>query len=219
MSTKNLELMFKKIIFFSFLLATITVKAHQPDVSTTMLVEKENNVWILQISASLTAFQQEIKTHFSETPYKTPEEFQQMVLEHIKNNLKIRFNEDQEITLSDGYVRLGHETKVVFEVFGVPAQINSVLVKNTAFEDIYKNKSALVLLKNGFNKEHFMLNEANDHTLSLQVDENEFVEIVPDKISFFSSKILMVFIAFLILISLAIVIMKKINSNLRMDAK
>jgi len=157
--TKNIKIMFKTIFFLFFFLTSITAKAHQPDVSTTMLVEKENNVWILQISASLTAFQQEIRTHYSETPYKTPDEFRQMVLEHIKKNLTIRFNKEQEITLSAGIVKLGHETKVVFEVFGVPTNINSVYVKNTAFKEIYKNQSALVLLKDGFNKEHFVLNK------------------------------------------------------------
>lgn len=156
---------------------TIAGFAHNPNVSTTMLVERENNNWVLQISASLTAFQQEIRTHFAETPYQTPEVFQQMVLEHLKNNLHISFNGGEAISLGNGTVKLGHETMVVFEVFGIPSEINSVLVTNDAFKDIHQSQSALFLLKEGFSKEHFVLNNDDGHTLSLAVNGNEFVEV------------------------------------------
>lgn len=189
----------KKIIILTlFLFTSVAMKAHQPNVSTTMLVEKENNVWVLQISASLTAFQQEINTHFSETPYETPEEFQKMVIEHIKNNLEIKFNQNHEITLGKGYVKLGHETKVVFEVFGVPSEIQSVFVKNSGFKDIHKNQSALVLLKEGFNKEHFVLNDKNNHTLNLIVDENKFIIKTKNQASFFSLNILYILLGLII---------------------
>jgi len=179
--------MYRRILFICFLFMVLTVKAHQADVSTTMLVEKQNNSWVLQISASLTAFQQEIRTHFADTPYQTPEEFRQMVLEHIKNNLHISFNGVGNISLSNGVALLGHETKVVFEVFGIPSEINSVLVKNSAFKDIHKNQSALLLFKEGFSKDQFILNEANNHTLALEVSGNEFVEAGRNEASLFSS--------------------------------
>lgn len=181
--------MYRRILFIGLLFMAMTVKAHQADVSTTMLVEKENHSWILQISASLTAFQYEIRTHFAETPYETPEEFQQMVLEHIKNNLQISFNGVGDISLNNGVVILGHDTKVVFEVFGIPSEINSVLVKNSAFKDIHKNQSALFLFKEGFGKEQFVLNKANDHTLALEASGNKFVETGRNEASLVSSNI------------------------------
>ena len=173
--------------------------AHNPDVSTTMLVEQEHHVWVLKLSASLTAFQQEIRNHFSETPYKTPEEFQQMVLQHIKNNLTIKFNEGQEITLGQGYVKLGHETNVVFEVLGVPSQINSVYVQNRAFKDIYHNQSSFLLLKNGFKKEHFVLNEKNNHAIKLVTKDNEFVLDNKNEAGFFSKTGIYVLIGIVVL--------------------
>ncbi|KAG1658329.1 hypothetical protein GQR58_023086 [Nymphon striatum] len=100
-----------------------------------------------------------------------------MVIEHIKNNLQLSFNDSQNITLGKGDVRLGHETKVVFQVFGIPSDIKSVLVKSTVFDDIHRSQSALVLLKEGFNKEQFVLNDANNHTMELQVNGNEFAEV------------------------------------------
>ena len=180
--------MLNKFILILFLLIGVSAKAHQPEVSTTMLVQNENNVWVLQISASLTAFQKEVRTHFSE--YKTPVEFQEMVLEHIKNNLVITFNDNQNITLSKGIVKLGHETKVVYEILGVPSVIKTVSVQNTAYKDIYNNKSALVLLKDGFNKEHFVLNKKNNHRLKLASKDNKFVVVTVNEASFFSPLIL-----------------------------
>ncbi len=154
-----------------------SIQAHQPEISTTMLVENNNDTWALQISASLTAFQHEIRKYYAEVPYKTPEEFQEMVLEHIKNNLKIEFNGNKTVTLSHGIVKLGHETKVIFEVLGVPENIESVLVENESFKDIYNNKSALIILKEGFSKENFVLTKDNNHVLKLEVDGNKFVRV------------------------------------------
>ncbi|MBU2938570.1 hypothetical protein KO494_03360 [Lacinutrix sp. C3R15] len=187
--------MFNKIIVFVFLFINISAFAHQPETSTTMLVEKENNTWILQISASLTAFQQEIKTLFPE--YNTPEEFKQMVIEHVKNNIEIIINNNQNIELSSGIVKLGHETKVVFEVLGVPSEIKNVSVKNSTFKDVFNNKSALVLLKNGFKKEHFVLNNKNNHTLKLVANQNNFVVKTIKEANFFSTKRLFVLLGIL----------------------
>lgn len=189
--------MFNKFILFVLLGVNISAYAHQTETSTTLLVEKENNTWVLQISASLTAFQQEIKVHFAE--YNTPEEFQQMVLKHVINNVDITFNENQTITLINGVVKLGHETKVVFEVFDVPSEIKSIHVKNNAFNDIYKSRSALVILKNGFNKEHFILNHKNKYELKLVVDGNSFVQELRNEASFFSFKMLFVLLSITIL--------------------
>lgn len=167
--------MFKKFLCLAVLLISLSVKAHQTNISTTMLVEKENNTWVLQISASLTAFQQEIKLHYANTPYKTPEEFKQMVLEHLKKNISFVFNDAAALQLTDGFVQLGHETKVVFKVDGIPTEQHKLLVINTAFKDIYKSKSALIVLKKGYAKERFVLNEENKHTLALKAKDNKFV--------------------------------------------
>ncbi len=205
--------MYKKILFIGLLFITLAAKAHQADVSTTMLVERENNTWVLQISASLTAFQQEIRTHFSETPYKTPEEFQQMVLYHIQNNLHISFN-GKDISFGKGVVKLGHETKVVFEVFGIPSEINSVLVKNSAFKDIHRNQSALVLFKEGFNKKHFVLNNDNNHTLELKVNGKGFVVVGEKKAGLFTigkaSGLTGMFIGFVIILVISMIAISRL---------
>jgi len=179
----------KKLILLLIIgLISVTGFAHQPDISTTVLVEKENNKWILQIDASLTAFQQEVKTHFADTPYQTPEEFREMTLQHIRNNFEIVFNHSKCLTLTKGFVQLGHETKVVFEVTGIPSEINSIEVVNTIFKDIYRSQSVLVILKEDFNKKKFVVNRANNYQLTLKADKNDFTEIKQQKASLISTK-------------------------------
>lgn len=183
--------------------------AHNPEISTTMLVEKENNVWVLQLSASLTAFQQEIKAHYAETPYKTPEEFQQMVLEYVKQNLHISYNDGEDVTFSKGIVKLGHETKVVFEVFGTPTDIKSASITNTVFEDIHRSQGALVILKEGFQKKQFILNGTNDYTIALQADNNQFTQVFEQKASMLSSIIILSLISIIGIGFLMITILKR----------
>ena len=166
--------MIRNILVLCLLASSWMAQAHQADLSTTMLVEQNEDQWVFQIRASLTAFQYEVRTHFAETPYKTPEEFKDFVIEHVKNNVTIYFNETDSVTLRNPYVKLGHETNVVFEVVGVPKNIESVFVKNSSFNDIHRNKSALVLLKKGFEKEQFVLNNDNEHSAELIVNEKSF---------------------------------------------
>ena len=169
------------LLILANLLFIIIGHAHSPNASTTMLVEKSNGSWILQISSSLTAFQQEVRTHFTETPYKSPEEFQHMVLEHLKNNIDIDYNNGSSVKIGNGSVKLGHETKVIFEVFGIDENMKTLNMRNTAFNDITQSQSALFIFKNGFKKDQFILNNENEHSIALKVDDNKFVEIDKQK--------------------------------------
>lgn len=161
-------------LFFLFFSFSFLINAHQIDVSTTMLVEKDNNTWFLQVRASLTAFKKEVMTYYEHAPYKTAEEFKSMVLEHLKNNIQISFDGDQELKLTNGLVKLGHEANVVFQITNVPNNIKKLTIKNSSFSSIKKNQSGLVIFKEGFQKEHFILNNDNNHTLSLSVKKNKF---------------------------------------------
>ena len=173
--------------------------AHQTEASSVVLAEKKNNVWVLQISASLTAFQQKVKTHFADTPYKTPEEFQAMELEHIRDNIHMHFNGHDHIVLKNGIVRLGHETKVIFEVEGIPSDLNAIEVTNTVFKDIHKSKSMLVILKKDSDKNQFILDEGNQYSVSLALKDDAFVEVKTSEASIFSLMTLNIVFGILVL--------------------
>jgi len=158
-------------ILFSFSIA----QAHQPDISSTMLVEQKNGSWILQVRAALIAFEYEVHTHYGKDSYTTPEKFQELAINHLKQNIVIHFNQQDTAIFQNAYVKLGHETNAVFEVLGIPETFHSISVKNSSFKDIHSNQSALIILKKGFHKEQFILNEANKHTANLMAQDAKFV--------------------------------------------
>lgn len=162
-------------IFLSVLFLSFTPIKHQPEISSTMLVEKENGKWILQVRAALTAFEYAIETHYGKDAYKTPEEFNALVIRHLSENLSITFNKNEVIELQNGQVKLGHETNAIFELSNVPKKIKKVMVTNSAFKDIHDNQSALIVLKKGFGKSQFILNNKNKHTARLGSTKNNFV--------------------------------------------
>jgi len=148
--------------------------AHQPDLSSTMLVEVEKGKWILQVRSSLTAFEQEVHHHFGYESYSSPEEFQELVVDHLRENIRVHFGEGKAALLAEGKVRLGHETSVVFELSGVPDDFCALTVQNSSFKDIHHNQGALVVLKLDFQKQQFMLNNANGHTAQLMAVGQQF---------------------------------------------
>ena len=86
------------------------VKAHQPDLSSTILVEQGENKWVLQIRAALTAFEYEIEQTYGKDSYETPEEFQDLVIKHVQEHISILYNKANTAVLQNGKVKLGHET-------------------------------------------------------------------------------------------------------------
>lgn len=170
----NMKKWFLNIALF---LSAWSVQAHQTEISSTMLVEQDNNKWVLQIRSALTAFDQTIKAAYP--PYESAEAFQAIVLQHLKDNLQIKFNDQAQVTLQNGVVKLGHETSVVFEVVGVPENIESVFVKNSSFKTINRSQGALLIFKKGFEQKQFTLNSKNDYGLQLQAANNQFRPVNP----------------------------------------
>lgn len=168
--------MIKWLISLCLIFSSWMVQGHQPDVSSTMLIEQPDGSWLLQVRASLTAFQYEVRNKYGEDSYDTPEKFQELVSQHLAEQLTVFFNQKDTAVLQNAYVKLGHETNVVFEVLGVPKIIKSLSVQNSSFQNIHRNQSALLVLKKGFPKEQYILNNSNQHTIELLVDGSQFVE-------------------------------------------
>jgi hypothetical protein len=160
----------KNWLFFLFLMSCSTGFAHQPDISTTMLYQRDDGKWMLHITSSLTAFQAEVRTRFSGNAYGSVEDFERLVLQHVRKNVLFCINQRDTLQLGNAFVKVGHETSVVFEVAGMPENIASVQAQNTSFKDIYSNQSALIILEKGFPKEHFVLNNDNEHRVNLIFD-------------------------------------------------
>lgn len=158
---------------------SLGIQAHQPDLSSTILAAQDGNKWVLQVRASLTAFEYVVEENFGESSYATPEEFQALVTDYVRKHVSIQFDEDNMAVLQNGMVKLGHETNVIFQIEGVPQDIQSLVVKNTSFSGIPRNQSALLVIKEGFAKDQFTLSNSNEHTVTLKVSDTKFVLVTP----------------------------------------
>lgn len=187
--------MYRKILCLGIVFLTLAVKAGQPDVSTTMLVERGDNSWLLQINVPLTAFQEEIRQTYSDALYESPKDFELLVLKHIKEHLQIRFNDGRSIPLKSGLVQLGHDAQVVFEISRVPYEVHQLAIKNSVFGNLPGRQGSLFILKEGIDRGHFVFDDSNDHTLSIQVDKDKFVEVGDAETRIFSTARLLYLLA------------------------
>lgn len=203
----------KYLLLPCLLLVSLRLSAHQPELSSTLLVEQSEGDWILQIRAALTGFEYEVEYTFGQDSYSTPEAFQELLVKHVLENVSIIINEKDQAQLNNGQVKLGHETSITFEVVGIPEMIQSLQVKNSSFRDISRNQSALIVLKNDFEKEQFTLNNENNHTVNLIAKNAKFELFVPipKGIAKASSKSLLIILGISFFLGLGFLLSKKLN--------
>lgn len=179
----------KYVVLAIMLLATVAGRAHSPASSTMVLAEQEDRTWTLQVRASLDAFRKEVKMHFSDSPYESPAEFQEQVLRHFRNTLRISVNHGQEIIVDSGAVMLGHETTVFFDNISLPEDMETIEIVGSMFKDIYRSKIRLLILKEGVEqKSVFTLSQDNGFTKELMIQQDQVVgkEVVRDKLPWWS---------------------------------
>lgn len=167
-------MLFRSVLLGFILLFSLKTKAHSPDLSSAMLVHQGDD-WILQIRAALTAFEYEVHYHFGQDSYKTPEEFQDLVFQHVQDNLSIIFNRTTEVELEKGKVQLGHETYATFLVKNIPDKFEHIQFKNSSFKNIHRNQSTLLIYTDGIDKEQFVLDKKNNHTAELKLEGSKFI--------------------------------------------
>ena len=184
MSTNYLKTKNSWILIGLFLFRFLPSFAHQPDLSTMMLYQDEQGRSYLQIYGALTAFEGEIDYIYSEKSYKTPEQFKQLVLKHFKKNVFFIINSNDTLRLERPQVILGHETKVVCEVFGFPKKINELMIKNTMFIDIPNNQSLVILLQKGLPVQQFKLNNSNQQQVNLKLTNGNWELVNLDQYKF-----------------------------------
>ena len=170
-STKKMRI---KSIGILFLFFSISIQAHQSDLSTVMISQDEKGKCYLQIYSSLTAFEGEVDYKYGKNAYKTPEEFRALVIDHFKKNVLFICNDQDTLKFGKPLVLLGHETKLVVEVFGFPKNISSMYFKNGMFMDTHHNQSSLIILKKGLPSQLYVLNDENKQQIDLVLENGKW---------------------------------------------
>ncbi len=152
-----------------------TAFAHSPDFSNIIISKTENGQIVLQLNSSLTAFQQEVNYVNGEGAYKSPEEFQDLVLQLFKSRFSLILNNNDTLRFKNSKVFLGHETKIVTEIIGIPKDVKSIHMKNKIFKDLHNSQTAVIFLLDGFPKEKFTLQRDNKHELNIILEDEKWV--------------------------------------------
>ncbi len=167
----------KSFVLVFLLLSANIAQAHQPDLSNLMIYE-QNGKYLLVVKSSITAFEGEIDYLFGKNAYKSPEEFQLLVIKHFQKNCVVIMN-NENIKLINPKVILGHETTLFAELSNVPKTISSIYVKNTLFKDMPVSLCEMILTLNSVPQKQYLLNNVNNYEVNLQL-ENDSWTVVED---------------------------------------
>lgn len=179
---------------FSFLLIAffpiLSLNAHNPQVSTIALVQSKENKWNLIISASLSAFQYELKNTNPNLNLDSlnADNFQRLIVKHLKEKIKIEANQIVG-TLANGRVILGHQTDINFEVANIPSDLSSLDIEHLGFGTLKDHFCILKVITQKNESGNFILQNANNHAISLEIKNNSFKQTQrtnPSKLLIFS---------------------------------
>ncbi len=129
---------------------------------------------LLVIKSSLSAFESEITYTYPHVSFQSPEEFQELVIQHFYKKCLLVVNDDT-IRFSHPQVMLGHETTLVAEIEHLPSKIESLYIQNMVFGDIYNSVCEVILSKSDFAQKQFLLNADNNREARLVVENGSWV--------------------------------------------
>ncbi len=155
-----------------WLLVPITVLGYSHPESSTSLFQGENGQWILEIQAARSAFDEVVQEEYTVEGYCPPEAFEELITSLLSNHLSLYFN-GRSVTLNNPMVTLGNEVTVNYKIDD-PGQLETVDIENTFFRHIYNSRSAMVVLKNGMERNLLTLDKNNDYIAHLTMENDGF---------------------------------------------
>ncbi|MFM8741533.1 MAG: hypothetical protein ACKOC0_15220 [Cytophagales bacterium] len=196
-----------KIFVVVFVFVANMANAHSPDLSSMMIYE-QNGKFLMLIKSSLTAFEGEINYIYGKNAYKTPEEFIQLVIKHVRKSSFVIINNDT-IRFANVQVMLGHETTLFAELTGSPTDYKSIFVKNTMFKEMPNNQTELIVTTNTRPQKQYILYNGNDHQVKFGAKNGKWV-VVSTSEGIFAKKN---FILWTMLFLMAIIFVVVINNR------
>ncbi|MBK9567512.1 MAG: hypothetical protein IPO37_20800 [Saprospiraceae bacterium] len=150
--SNNVQVFLRYLSFIILISSVQVAHAHQPDLSSLMIYEQGGKS-ILVIKSALSAFESEIEYSYPKGAYKTPAEFQELVIQHFQKKSLLVINGDT-IKFIHTQVSLGHETTLFAELSNLPIDIKSMHIKNAIFSDISNSICEVILTLKGIS--HFI---------------------------------------------------------------
>jgi hypothetical protein len=146
--------------------------AHQPDLSSLMIYQQQEK-YFLVIKSALSAFESEITYLYPKAAYKTPQEFQELVIQHFQKKCHVVINSDT-IRFSNPQVNLGHETTLIAEIVDMPHKVESLYIQNMIFGDISNSICEVILTIHDIAQKQFLLKDDNNREAHLTVENGHW---------------------------------------------
>lgn len=159
--------------FILLIFNALVAYAHQPDLSSLMIYEQGGKSF-LAIKSALSAFESEIEYSYPKGAYKTPAEFQELVIGHFQKKSFLVINGDT-IKFLNPQVSLGHETTLFAELTEIPLSIATMHIKNAIFSDISNSICEVIITLKDIPQKQFLLNTENKHEARLRVENGTWV--------------------------------------------
>jgi hypothetical protein len=163
----------------------IVAHAHQPDLSSLMIYEQGGKSF-LAIKSALSAFESEIEYSYLKGAYKTPAEFQELVIGHFQKKSFLVINGDT-IKFLNPQVSLGHETTLFAELSEIPNDIKSMHIKNAIFGDISHSICEVIITLKDKPQKQFLLTSENKHEGMLKLESGTWVMVENEHLLFTKS--------------------------------
>jgi hypothetical protein len=171
--SNNVQVFLRYLSFIILISSVQVAHAHQPDLSSLMIYEQGGKS-ILVIKSALSAFESEIEYSYPKGAYKTPAEFQELVIQHFQKKSLLVINGDT-IKFIHTQVSLGHETTLFAELSNLPIDIKSMHIKNAIFSDISNSICEVILTLKGISQKQFLLTSENKHAANLSIENGKWV--------------------------------------------
>lgn len=157
--------------------------AHSPLLSTAAITKNKNNTWSVHISASLSALQLELKNRYPtiQVDSLTADEFQRLVLRHLRETVTIEDSKKGAIELKNGLIKLGHQTDIRFDITGISGQPRELRVQHLGFFTLRNHYCVFTIVTPETGRTNFILQQDNRFTVDLAFKGHSITEIHPAK--------------------------------------
>ena len=173
--SNNVQVFLRYLSFIILISSVQVAHAHQPDLSSLMIYEQGGKS-ILVIKSALSAFESEIEYSYPKGDYKTPAEFQELVIQHFQKKSFLVINGDT-IKFLNPQVSLGHETTLFAELSEIPDDIESMHIKNAIFGDISHSICEVIITLKDKPQKQFLLTSENKHEAMLRLESGTWVMV------------------------------------------
>jgi hypothetical protein len=168
----------KGIIIITILIHSLAIYAHNAQISTAVLVQGKDHKWHLIVSASLSAFQYELKNTDPSLKLDSLDAklLQKLIVNHLREKIKIKANEAEDAIFTNGNVILAHQTDVNFEVIGIPEKLQSINFKHLGFATLRDHHCILKIICLDNQQGSFVLQQDNQYAVSLKLSNHAFIQ-------------------------------------------